>query len=67
MTDTQLYRSRKPPPPPSVSGRCRATEHQSHECKRSRGKTCSKCKKLGHFAKKGQPKPVTTDHKHQTP
>ena len=65
---TQLYQSRKPPPPPSsLCGRCGATGHQSHECRRSRGKTCTKCKKLGHFAKMCKSKSVTTDHKHHPP
>ena len=59
------YRSTKPPPP-SVCGRCGATGHQSHEFRRNRGKTCSKCKKL-HFAKMCRSKPVTIDHKHQIP
>ena len=49
---TQLYRSKKPPPP--SRGRSRG----------SRGKSCTKCKKLEHFAKMCKSKSVTTDHKH---
>ena len=67
--NTQQYCSRKPPPPPpSVCARCAATgHHRNHECRRSRDKTCSKCKKLGYFAKMCKSKSVTTDHKPQTP
>ena len=51
-----------------MCARCGAREHQNYECRRSRSKTCSTCKKLGHFTKMCKLKPpVTTDHKHQPP
>ncbi len=46
-------------------GRCGSKNHQSRECKVTKGKKCMKCGILGHFAKYCKTKTVTKSEKHQ--